>query len=229
MVKFIFRFLIFFIIIITLFLIYLSYFGIETSKFDSLIKEKANTVNNNIKFEFNKTKIHLDFKDLKLLIKLKNPRILVKDNKISLVKLNLYLSLKSFYRSDFLLEKVNITFRKNDIKDLTKITNLFLPRIINKQLKKVFAKGNLNGEIEIPFKPNGSIGENYLFNGKIINADINLSNKFGIKNLTAAIDYRNNSDLNLDRLKISVEDGSILNLKLLGSILEAEFREDKKI
>jgi hypothetical protein len=228
MVKFIFRFLIFFIIIITLFLIYLSYFGIETSKFDSLIKEKANTVNNNIKFEFNKTKIHLDFKDLKLLIKLKNPRILVKDNKISLVKLNLYLSLKSFYRSDFLLEKVNITFRKNDIKDLTKITNLFLPRIINKQLKKVFAKGNLNGEIEIPFKPNGSIGENYLFNGKIINADINLSNKFGIKNLTAAIDYRNNSDLNLDRLKISVEDGSILNLKLLGSILEAEFREDKK-
>ena len=71
MVKFIFRFLIFFIIIITLFLIYLSYFGVETSKFDSLIKEKANTVNNNIKFEFNKTKIHLDFKDLKLLIKLK--------------------------------------------------------------------------------------------------------------------------------------------------------------
>ena len=167
MVKFIFRFLIFFLIIIILFIIYLSYFGIETNKFNSLIKKKANTVNNNIKFEFNKTKIHLDFKDLKLLVKLKNPRILLKDNEINLIKLNLYLSLKSFYNSDFLLERANIAFEENDIKDLTKITNLFLPRIINKQLKRIFTKGSLNGEIVVPFKPNGSVGENYSFYGKI--------------------------------------------------------------
>ena len=33
---------------------YLSFFGIETNKFDALIKEKANEVNENVKLEFNK-------------------------------------------------------------------------------------------------------------------------------------------------------------------------------
>ena len=44
------------------------------------------------------------------------------------------------------MKKAEVAFIKNDIKDLTKITNIFLPKIINKQLNKVFSKGNLEGE-----------------------------------------------------------------------------------
>ena len=51
-------------------------------RFDGLIKNKANDVNQNVKLEFNKTKIHLNLKELNLAVKLQNPKILIKIYKI---------------------------------------------------------------------------------------------------------------------------------------------------
>ena len=182
--KFFFRFFLLLIIIIFSLIIYLSYFGVKTDKFDNLIKSKANEVNQHVKLEFQKTKIYLNPRELNLILKLQNPKILVKKNEINLKKLDLFLSLKSFVNSDFLLKRSEIAFIKNDIKDLTKITNIFLPKIINKQLKKIFHKGNLEGEFIIPFEVDGKIGKDYGFSGKISEASINLTKEFIIKNLT---------------------------------------------
>ena len=136
--KFFFRFFILILIGIITAVIYLSYFGIETDRFDGLIKSKANKINQNIKLEFNKTKIHLNLKELNIAVRLQKPNILIKNNEIILSKIDLFIALKSFVTSDFLLQRAEIAFFKNDIKDLTKITNIFLPKIINKQLKKYF-------------------------------------------------------------------------------------------
>ena len=92
------------------FTFYLSFFGIETNKFDALIKEKANEVNENVKLEFNKTKIHLNPTELNLAVKLKEPRIIIKNNQINLSKLNLFLSIKSFFSSNFLLKRAEVAF-----------------------------------------------------------------------------------------------------------------------
>ena len=104
--------------------IFLTYFGLETDKFDNLIKSKANEINQTVKIEFQKTKIHLNPTELNLVVKLQKPKILIKNNIIDLSKLDLFLSLKSFFNSDFLLKKAEVAFKKNDIKDLTKITNI---------------------------------------------------------------------------------------------------------
>ena len=125
--KFIFRFLSILVIIIGIIVAYLSYFGLETDKFDALIKNKANEVNKNAQLEFNKTKIHLNPKELNIAVKLQNPKIIIKNNEIILSKIDLFLPLKSFITSDFLLQKAEIAFFENDIKDLTKITNVFVP------------------------------------------------------------------------------------------------------
>ena len=140
MVKFFLRFFLLVLIFVVSAVIFLSYFGLETDKFDSFIKSKTNEINENVKLDFNKTKIHLDISDLKILLKLQNPKVLLKNDEINLSKLDFFLSLKSFYSSDFLLEKANVAFEKNDIKDLTKITNIFLPKIINKKLNKILPK-----------------------------------------------------------------------------------------
>ena len=153
-------------------IIYLSYFGINTDKFDDLIKNKANEVNRYVKLEFQKTKIHLNLKELNLVVKLQNPKILVRSGEIDLSKLDLFLSIKSFFSSDFLLKRSEIAFARNDIKDLIKITNIFLPKFINKRLNKIFDKGNLEGEFIIPFAPDGSIEKDYGFSGKISEASI---------------------------------------------------------
>ena len=214
------------IFLITIFLlVFLSYFGLETDRFDTLIKNKANSVNKNVRLEFNKTKIYLNIKELKLIVKLQKPLVVLKNNEIDLSKIDLFLSLKSFYTSDFILEKANIAFKKNDIKDLSKVTKLFLPRILNKKIKKIFSRGHIEGEFFLPFKLDGSISSAYTFFGKINNADVNLPKDYKIKNLTAKIQYGNN---NSESLKIIIEEGSISNLKLADSFVKIKFEKNKK-
>ena len=118
--KFLVKFFILLLIIITLLIIYLSYFGIKTDKFDNLIKNKANEVNQYIKLEFKKTKIHLNPTELNLIVKLQNPIILVRNNEIDLSKLDLFLSLRSLFSSDFLLKRAEVSFIENSFVKLIK-------------------------------------------------------------------------------------------------------------
>ena len=180
--KFFLRFFLTVLIVVVSAIIFLSYFGLETDKFDNLIKSKANEVNRHVKLEFKRTKIHLNPAELNLVVKLQNPKILAKNNKIVLSKLDLFLPLRSFITSDFLLKRAEIAFVRNDIKDITKITNIFLPKIINKQLNKIFVNGNLEGEFIIPFESDGSIAQDYGFSGRVSDASINLTNEFSLKN-----------------------------------------------
>ena len=226
--KFFLRFILTSFTIIIIAVIYLSYIGVETDKFDSIIKTKANEVNRNVRLEFNKTKIHLNPKEFNLAVKLQSPKILIKRHQIDLSKLDLFLSLKYFFTSDFLLKKAEVAFAENDIKDLSKITNIFLPNIISKQFNKVFQKGNLEGEIIIPFKTDGSIDKDYGFSGRIVNATINLTKEFSIKNLTTEInrveDYITNGFVAI------VKKGNIFDLDLTDTTINFQSDgENRKI
>ena len=225
MVKFFLRFFLIVLIVIVSVVIFLTYFGLETDRFDNLIKNKTNEINQNVKLKFQKTKIHLNPTELDLVVKLQKPKILIKNNEIDLSKLDLFLSLKSFFSSDFLLKRTEVAFIKNDIKDLTKITNIFLPRIINKRFSKILKKGNLEGEFAIPFKPDGSIGKDYEFSGKVSNASINLTKKFSIKNLTTEISYgkgvKNNGFI------VIIKKGSLFDLELAGSTINLKREENE--
>jgi len=218
--KFFLRFFLIVLIVAVSAIIFLSFFGIETDKFDGLIKSKANEVNKYVKLEFQKTKIHINPTELNLGVKLQNPKILVKNNEIILSKLNLFLPLRSFITSDFLLRRAEVSFVKNDIKDLTKITGIFLPRFINKKLNKIFHKGNLEGEFIIPFESDGSIGKDYGFSGKVSEASINLTKEFSIKNLTTKITYI--TDVDGGKYLASIEKGFIYDLELAGSEIYLE-------
>ena len=224
MSKFLFRFFLLILLTATIIIIFLSYIGLKTDKFNDLIKNKANEAHQQVKLDFQETKIHLNLRELNFAVKLQNPKILIKNDEIILSKLNLFLPLRSFITSDFLLEKVQITFVQNDIKDLTKITSLFLPRIINKQVKKIFVKGNLEGEFIIPFKPDGSMGKDYGFSGKVIDASINFPKEFSLKNLTAQINFGNTNENG--GFKAEIRNGSILDLQLVGSIINLNFDEN---
>ena len=225
MSKFFLRFFLIVLIVSISVIIFLSYFGIETDKFDGLIKSKANEVNRYITIGFQKTKIHLNPTKLTLVVKLQNPKILVKNNEIILSKLDLFLSLRSFFTSDFLLKRAEVAFAKNDIKDLTKITNIFLPKIINKQVNKIFHKGNLEGEFIIPFESDGNIGKDYGFSGKVSDASINLTKEFSIKKLTTEIDHVRDADG--DEFRITVKKGSIFDLELADSTINLKRKKNE--
>ena len=223
--KFFSRFFLLLLITIFSFIIYLSYVGIKTDKFDNLIKNKVNEVNQHIKLEFQKTKIHLNLIELNLAVRLQNPKILIGNNQIDLSKLDLFLSLKSFFSSNFLLKRAEVAFMENDIKDLTKITNIFLPKIINKQLNKIFAEGNLEGKFIIPFESDGKIANDYGFSGKVSDATINLSKEFSIKNLTTEINHV--KDDNADKFEVIVKNGSVYDLQLSGTKINLKREKDE--
>jgi len=218
--KFILRFFLLSLVAIILMAIFLTYFGFETDRFNALIKNKANEINQYTKLEFEKTKIHFNPGEFNLVVKLKKPQVLIRDEKIDLSKIDLFLSLKSFISSDFLLERAEIAFVKNDIKDITKITSIFLPRFINRQFRKIFEKGSLEGKFFIPFKKDGSIGENYGFSGKISEASINFTKEFSIKNLTTEINKKKEKEG--DVFVITVKKGSFFDLDISESVIHLQ-------
>ena len=119
--KFFLRFFLILLIVAIPTIIFLSYFGLETIRFNNLIKSKANAVNQNVNLEFSTTKIYLNPTELNLVIKLLNPKVLIRNNEVNLSKIDLFLSLKSFIGSDFFLKRAEVAFIRNDIKDITKI------------------------------------------------------------------------------------------------------------
>ena len=111
---------------------------------------------------------------------------------------------------------------------MSKITNIFLPRFINKQLKKVFEKGSLEGNFVIPFNSDGSISQKFTFYGSIKDANLKFLNGYKIDNLTTKISYGRTNNIDFDGLRIRIEDGSISNLELSKSIIDIDFKENIK-
>ena len=227
--KFLLKFFIILTVLLFSIIIYLAYFGIETDRFDKLIKQKANETNNYAKLDFNKTKIHLNIRKLNIFIKLQDPKILLKGNVINLSKVNIVLSAKSLYKPKVILRNAEIAFEKNSINDLSKITNIFFPKFVNKKIKKIFKKGTIEGTFKIPFSKNGKYMNSYIFVGKILNADININNDFKFKNLTSSINYEKYPLEKIEELRLVVNKGMILNLNLSNSQLKVKFKNKKKI
>jgi hypothetical protein len=225
--KFFLKFFVIIFILAISIIIFLSYVGLETNKFNDLIKSKVNEVHQHVKLEFKKTKIHLNPKELNLVVKLQKPKVLIKNNEIILSKLDLFLPLRSFITSDFLLKRAQIAFFENNIKDLSKITGLFLPKIINKQLNKIFKEGKLEGEFVISFEPDGSIGKDYGFSGKVIDASIDLPKGFLIKNLTTEINL--GKEIENGGLVATIRKGSLFDLQLADSIINLKLKKDETI
>ena len=75
--NFFLRFFLVVLLVIASAVVFLTYFGLETDRFDNLIKNKTNEVNQNIKLEFQKTKIYLNPTKLNLVVKLQKPKILL--------------------------------------------------------------------------------------------------------------------------------------------------------
>ena len=59
MPKFLLKFLLFILLIAITLIIFLNYVGLETDKFNNLIKNKANQAHQHVKLDFENTKIHI--------------------------------------------------------------------------------------------------------------------------------------------------------------------------
>ena len=173
----------FIIIILIILVFYLSFFGIDTKKFNSIIKDEVTSINKSINLKLQSIKIKLNPFNLSLNIMTISPDIFLNNHKIELEKVTTNISLKSLINKGFSIDDLYVSTKRIKIKKLILLSRLFKNSTELFILDKVVKQGYIIGEIKLNFDKNGNVKNNYKINGYIENVKLNLLNNNKINNL----------------------------------------------
>ena len=207
MTKIIIKFLLFFLIILIAGVFYLSYFGIKTEKFNSLIKDQILDKNKKIEVNLKDIKILLNLKDISINVKTINPEIIYNKNIIRLNEVITNFALKNFLYKNFTIDNLKISSKETKIQDILKIygsiknsPELFI-------LRQVIKNGYLAADINLNFDEEGQVREDYQIKGYVKEGRLSLLNKKFINDLNFNFEanYKNyllnNLSLDYNKLK----------------------------
>ena len=173
--KFIkFSIIIFFIICI--FISYLSFFGIKTDKFNNLITEKIEK-NENLKIKLNDVFFKFDLVNFEFNLSTSNTNIKYFNDEIKLSSAKATVSLNNFISRNFLIKKIVIESKQNEIKKITNIIKSHHQNLHTVLLNKIVNNGKVKFIAKINFNEDGKINDDFLISGEIIDLDINSFSK----------------------------------------------------
>ena len=183
MIKRLFKFVIYLIVLLLILVFYLSYFGIETNKFNNLIEERVSKTDPNLRIELKKVKIFLNIKNFSVNVSTFDPILYVGNNLINLKKLSTNLSINSYLKDNFVIENVKLSTPKIEIKNLIKSIRLYRNNVQLFILEKIVKEGSVKINIDSEFDQNGKIKDNFILEGLLENTNLKLLNKDEIKNI----------------------------------------------
>ena len=183
MLKNIIKFVSFVIILIILATLYLSYFGIETSKFNSEIKKQIKNKYDFVDLNFSKIKLLLDLKDFSVKLQTKNIDLNIYNNKIKINKLSTKISIFSYFNNEFAIENFHLNTEETEINSLINITRKFYNNLEMTLIDKVVKNGKILINANIEFNDDGTLANNYKLDGKVTNTNLLLINNKPINNL----------------------------------------------
>ena len=193
MIKWIIRVFLLLVIIIVFSLFFLSFYGLETDYFNLTIQNKIKTINSNFNLEFQKTNILLDLKKLELKVKVIKPKINFNNKSTDLSKLNLNISIKSFLKNEFALQRGEVGLFKTDIKQLIELTNQIKPSPFLFVAKEIFNTGQIEGKLKVNFDTTGKIKDDYKITGSIFNFGAKILKKFNVNQTNAKFELIKNN------------------------------------
>ena len=183
MLKNIIKFVSFVIILIISAALYLSYFGIETSKFNSEIKKQIKNKYDFVDLNFSKIKLLLDLKDFSVKLQTKNIDFNIYNNKIKINKLSTKISIFSYLNNEFAIENFHLNTEETEINSLINITRKFYNNLEMTLIDKVVKNGKILINANIEFNDDGTLANNYKLDGKVTNTNLLLINNKPINNL----------------------------------------------
>ena len=209
MIKNTLKYFLYLLILITIGVIYLSYFGIETKRFNQLIRDKVSDTAKGIDIELQTVKIVLDLRNLSIGLKTFDSDIIFKDKKVKLEKIGTNFSIKSFFKKEFAIKNLSITTKENNFKDVIGLARVYqnTPQlfIFNKMLKE----GSIIADIALNFDDKGKLSKNYNITGSVKDGKIRLFSKKNINNIKFDFNIKHkkylleNSQINYEHLKLS--------------------------
>ena len=195
MIKKIIKYFLYFLILIFIGILYLSYFGVETKRFNQLIKNEVSKVNKKINIELKDVKILLNLSNFSIALKTYEPNLVFDNKKIKLKNIKTNFSLGSFLKKEFAIKNVSISTKENNLKDVVSLARVYQNTsqllIFNKMIKN----GTLVTDINFNFNDKGKINKDYSIKGSVNDAKFYLLNKQIIKNINLSFDVKDNQYL----------------------------------
>ena len=220
MINKILKFIFYFLVIIGIVLIYLSYFGVETKRFNQLIENQITKKNDEINLKLESVKFVLNLNNLTVGLRSENPQIVFEDKKIQLKKIKTNFSLISFLKKEFSVINLLIETNENKLKDIISIIRIYknTPQIFI--LNKFVNDGSLKATINLNFDDKGKINKDYNVEGTVKNAKIKLLNQKQINNV--------NFNFVIEDKKYSIKNTTLnfKKIKLFSKLIKIE-KKDK--
>ena len=148
--------------------------GFKTDKFNNLISQKVNQINPKIKLNLDDVKFKFKPSDFKFEVVTLDPTISIKNKKIDLEVIKFNLKFLDYINKKNPLSEISIISKENDIKEFTDFIDEYDFNLARSLIFKQIEKGRLKLATDITFDEKNPDKINYLINGSVNNAEINL-------------------------------------------------------
>ncbi len=182
---------IFFILtLITLVIMYLSFFGIKTNSLNNFINEKVKEYDSRIFLNLNEVYLKLNLKEKSVKINLNDVNVNFGKEYINLTSLNINMDLLKFLRKKKSIKIIRIETSENTLKNVTNFFNSYKFNISRTIAFSQIQEGNIKALANIYFENDSS---NFLYEvkGYVKDAKINLIGSSKINKLNFNFDVKN--------------------------------------
>ena len=177
--------------IFSILIIYLSFFGLETVRFNSQIKNKISETDKNIEVELKKIRLTLNPLNFKINVKTIGPKIFYKKNIIQLEYIKAQISLASLIKNQIVSSKLKISTRSIFLKDLIP----FARAITNKPELFILEKSVKNGQviinIDLNFDDIGKIKNDYEIKAILKDGKVRLFKDYNFEKINFSLFVKN--------------------------------------
>jgi len=181
-----------FLITLSIIIFFLATKGYETDQFNNFISSSIENSRPNLKLKLKKIKIKLDVKNLSIFLSTKEPIIYYNDTNLSINETKVYVDFLPIIKSDFIVKKIYVDFKKIELKKLKKIILTSKPSNLKSFILNNDITGSLKSKIELNFEKNSEINS-YFIDGFVEDIEVRIKNKFTAQNLN--LEYKINKKL----------------------------------
>ena len=216
-------------------LVVLSTIGIETSKFNKLISEKASQTKN-INLELETIKFKLNPKELSLFLETQNPKITYREIFVPVRNIKVFIDFLSLIKSDPKIKKTSLTLKELDITQLNKLSLMIKPSNFKSLLNNKVKEGKVIAEIDLFLTEEGKL-KDFIAKGTVKNLKVDLLNDLSFTKINLGF-FADKNDILIKNIFGNLEDIKIfegdvkLNLEngiKLKSNFNSKFNLDQKL
>ncbi len=232
MSKFVFRSIIFLFLTLIFFISILSTTGITTNKFNSIILNKINNNYKDTSINLKKIKFKFDIKKISLFIETKNPEINYQNLIIPIEYVKIYFNFISLIKSKIQIDKINISSKEVNIKQLKDLMIKIKPSNINSLIINKVQSGKLNTNLDLFFDDNLKI-INFIAKGDVREMNAILAKDMLVRD-TSFDFFFDNSDIIIKNTKVELngvllERGDLYISRNDNVILKSEFSTEVRL